>query len=96
MKVIKKDGTLMDYNIDKVVKAISKSADRVLVKFTKQDLDNICTRVNTNVQAVGLENVPIKSMHSIVEEALEYYFPKVAKSYRDYRNYKTDFVSMLD
>ena len=35
-------------------------------------------------------------MHSIVEEALETYFPKVAKSYRDYRNYKTEVVSMLD
>lgn len=96
MKVIKKDGTLAEYDIGKVVKAISKSAQRVLINFSEEDLEHICDRVNSNVEALGTENVPITSMHSIVEEALEYYFPKVAKSYRDYRNYKTDFVSMLD
>ena len=96
MKVIKKDGTLAEYDIGKVVKAISKSAQRVLIKFSDEDLENICHRVNSNVEALGTENVSITSMHSIVEEALEYYSPKVAKSYKDYRNYKTDFVSMLD
>ena len=96
MKVIKKDGTLAEYDISKVVKAISKSAQRVLITFSEEDLENICHRVNSNVEALGTDNVPITSMHSIVEEALEYYSPKVAKSYRDYRNYKTDFVSMLD
>lgn len=96
MKVIKKDGTLADYDISKVVKAISKSAQRVLITFSEEDIENICHRVNSNVTALGTENVSITSMHSIVEEALEYYSPKVAKSYRDYRNYKTDFVSMLD
>ena len=35
-------------------------------------------------------------MHNIVEGALERVNPQVAKSYRDYRNYKQDFVQMLD
>ena len=35
-------------------------------------------------------------MHNIVEGALERVNPIVAKSYRDYRNYKQDFVQMLD
>ena len=35
-------------------------------------------------------------MHNIVEAALEQVKPEVAKSYRDYRNYKQDFVKMLD
>ena len=96
MKVIKKDGTLADYDINKVVVAIKKSAGRVLIDFTNEDIENICERVNKNVNALGIDEVPILSMHSIVEEALEYYFPKVAKSYRDYRNYKQDFVQMLD
>ena len=33
---------------------------------------------------------------SVVESSLEALNPKIAKSYRDYRNYKKDFVSMLD
>ena len=35
-------------------------------------------------------------MHNIVEGALEKVNPAVAKSYRDYRNYKTDFIHMMD
>ena len=35
-------------------------------------------------------------MHNLVESALEKVNPAVAKSYRDYRNYKQDFVHMLD
>ena len=35
-------------------------------------------------------------MHNVVEGALDAINPKVAKSYRDYRNYKQDFVAMLD
>lgn len=96
MKVIKKDGSLMDYDINKVVVAIKKSAERVLVDFSDEDIEKICSRVNENASKLGRENIPIKNMHSIVEESLEYYFPTVAKSYRDYRNYKQDFVSMLD
>ncbi len=42
------------------------------------------------------EEVKIAQMHNIVEGALEKVNPVVAKSYRDYRNYKQDFVQMLD
>ena len=35
-------------------------------------------------------------MHNIVEGALERVNPAVAKSYRDYRNYKLDFIHMMD
>ena len=45
---------------------------------------------------MGREGIPIAEMHNIVEAALEQVKPEVAKSYRDYRNYKQDFVKMLD
>ena len=45
---------------------------------------------------MGIEEVKIAQMHNIVEGALEKVNPVVAKSYRDYRNYKQDFVQMLD
>ncbi len=94
MKVIKKDGTLEDFNVDKVVVAVNKSAFRVLVKFTPEEIGFICKFV-TN-EASKHENIPIAEMHNMVEGALEKVNPKVAKSYRDYRNYKQDFVQMLD
>ena len=42
------------------------------------------------------DKIHIAEMHNIVEGALDMVNPVVAKSYRDYRNYKQDFVHMLD
>lgn len=96
MYVIKKDGTKENYNINKVIAAVNKSAQRVLVDFTEDDIDNICNMVSTSVSDMGKKDVDIKEMHNIVENALDQINPKVAQSYRNYRNYKQDFVHMLD
>lgn len=96
LKIIKKDGTLEDYNLQKVVNAVKKSAYRALVDFTQEELDKICNIVDTLVKSQPTDQVPIAAMHNIVESALEQTKPEVAKSYRDYRNYKQDFVRMLD
>ena len=42
IRVVKKDGTKEDFNIQKVVTAVNKSAYRALVKFTEDELDEIC------------------------------------------------------
>ena len=96
VKVIKKDGTREEFNVQKVVVAVNKSAYRALVKFTEEELDYICRFVEEKVADMGLMEVKIAQMHNIVEGALEKVNPIVAKSYRDYRNYKQDFVQMLD
>ena len=94
--VVKKDGTLEDFNVQKVIDAVSKSATRVLIKFTPEEEKFICQFVEERVAQLGLTEVQIAQMHNIVEGALERVNPAVAKSYRDYRNYKQDFVQMLD
>lgn len=94
--IVKKDGTLQPFKADKIKVAVSKSASRVLVKFSDEDLDKIVSDVLTNIEAMHLDKIDIKMMHNLVEGSLEKYFPIVAKSYRDYRNYKQDFVHMLD
>lgn len=94
--IVKKDGTLQPFKDDKIKVAVSKSASRVLVKFSDEDLDKIVSDVLTNIEAMHLDKIDIKMMHNLVEGSLEKYFPIVAKSYRDYRNYKQDFVHMLD
>lgn len=96
VQVIKKDGTLEDFNVQKVVDAVNKSANRVLIKFTEEEERFICQFVEERVAELGIEKVAIAQMHNIVEGALERVNPTVAKSYRDYRNYKQDFVQMLD
>ena len=96
VQVIKKDGTLEDFNVQKVVDAVNKSANRVLITFTEEEERFICQFVEERVAELGIEKVAIAQMHNIVEGALERVNPTVAKSYRDYRNYKQDFVQMLD
>lgn len=96
IKIVKKDGSKEAFNVQKVVVAVNKSAYRVLVKFTEEDLDFICKFVEDEVAKMGTDEIQIAQMHNIVERALESVRPEVAKSYRDYRNYKQDFVHMLD
>ncbi len=94
--IIKKDGTREEYNVQKVVTAVKKSAFRALITFTEEDIQKICIFVDSRVLNLGQEEIHIAQMHNIVEGALDMVNPVVAKSYRDYRNYKQDFVHMLD
>ena len=96
VRMIKKDGTHEDFNVQKVVDAVGKSAYRALTKFTEEEKAFICQKVVDRVNELDVDEIPIPIMHNIVESALEEVKPIVAKSYRDYRNYKQDFVRMLD
>lgn len=99
-KIVKKDGTEEPFDIEKVVIAIKKSAERVLHHFTDEELLKICSLVKKECETKCLmenrDNITVFEIHCIVEGALEEVNPKVAKSYRDYRNYKIELVEMMD
>ncbi len=94
--VVKKDGSKEAFNVQKVITAVGKSAYRALTKFTDAEKRQICQDVIEKVDEMDTSRIPIPVMHNIVESALEDVKPVVAKSYRDYRNYKQDFVRMMD
>lgn len=94
--IVKKDGTKEKYNVKKVVNAVKKSAARMLITFDEDEISRICDYVNKSVASLKKENINILEIHNIVESALEEINPRVAQGYRNYRNYKTDFVHMLD
>ena len=96
IKVVKKDGTKEEFNVQKVLAAVNKSANRAMINFSKAESKFICEFVEEKAEDLDEAEVPIAQMHNIVEGALERVNPVVAKSYRDYRNYKQDFVQMLD
>ncbi len=96
VRMIKKDGTREGFNVQKVIDAVGKSAYRALTKFTDEEKHFICRKVVERVNELDVTEVPIPLMHNIVESVLEEVKPIVAKSYRDYRNYKQDFVRMMD
>ena len=94
--VIKKDGTREDYNFNKIVNAVKKSAGRVMISLSDEDFSDLAEYVESELANLGSREVNIAQMHDIVESALEDVSPKIARSYRNYRNYKKDFVHMLD
>ncbi len=96
ISIIKKDNTKEEFNVQKVVDAVNKSATRVMYKFKPEELDYICKFVTDKAYEKNVDEISIAEMHNIVEGALEATNPAVAKSYKDYRNYKQDFVHMLD
>jgi len=96
LKVIKKDGTLEDYDEQKIINACNKAARRAMITLTNEDYQVICNAVWDKLVENDLEDTEIYDMHNIVESVLEDKFPKVAKMYKEYRNYKKDFIHMMD
>lgn len=96
MQVIKKDGTLEEYNEQKIINAVNKSARRAMVDLTEKDYQIICNAVWEKLVENDLEDTEVYEMHNIVESVLSELYPIIAKKYTEYRNYKKDFVHMMD
>lgn len=96
MMIIKKDKSLVPYDFAKIKNAVTKSCDRVNVVFSDGQWDKLRSIVESERLKSGLENIPVLKRHTFVELALDQVDPSVAKSYRDYRNYKTEFVRRMD
>lgn len=92
MQVLKKDGTTEEFNAQKIIKAVKKSAERALCDFT--DYDKVVEYVLEHFKNAG--TVTVNAIHDAVIKALTILAPDVAESYSSYRNYKSDFVHMLD
>ena len=98
MRVVKKDGTIEEYQEQKIIDACNKAARRAMVELSNQDYEKILNDVWEEIEQNYDDDTSIEiyDMHNIVEAVLEEDYPKVAKMYKEYRNYKKDFVHMMD
>ena len=99
MNVVKKDLTVEPFNDQKIVDAVNKSASRVMVELTNDDYKRIIDLVWDELIADDIDEnttCTVEELHNAVESALDEFNPKIAKSYKDYRNYKKEFVHMMD
>lgn len=92
----KKDGTVQEFRAEKIAAAVEKSAFRAIIQLTDEEKENICKLVISRIDNENEDVIPVAKIHNYVENALEQVSPDTAKSYRDYRNYKQEFVRMLD
>lgn len=96
MQIIKKDGTKENFDKEKIFKAVNKSAERVSVVLTESELYEIVESVKNSIKFQSSVDPTVLDIHRFVESALDKVNSSVAKSYRDYRNYKIDSVKSLD
>ena len=68
--VIKKDGSREEFNVQKIIVAVNKSAYLALIKFTPEELDFICKFVEQEIEKMGITEIHIPQMHNVVEGAL--------------------------
>lgn len=94
--VIKKTKSIERFNGAKIVDAIRKSAERVLVTLTPEEENRVVELVRETIIEEELSRVDVSVLHTFVELSLQKVNKIVANSYREYRNYKKDFVSMID
>lgn len=96
IQIVKKDKSLQNFNPKKIIDAIRKSADRACVKLNKSQEKAVVDYVCKFLLEHGQDEIDVGKLHNIVECALDTVDSKVAKCYRDYRNYKINFFSMID
>lgn len=95
LKIIKRHGNKQDFDPEKIKAAIRKSAERVMVTLTPEAEEEVVRFVLEYLDS-QTGDAEVQEIHNCVEAALEKVNPLVAKSYREYRNYKKDFVHILD
>ena len=57
MYVIKKDGTREEFNVQKIIVAVNKSAARILYKFTDEELQFLCDFAKDKAESLKKEGI---------------------------------------
>lgn len=96
VKVIKKDLREVDFNPEKIINAVEKSAERIGIKLPKDRIEKVIDIIIETIDELNLKTINVSELHDLVEKSLFKVNKDVANSYMSYRNYKKDFVSMLD
>ncbi len=95
IKIVKRNGNLEKFDADRIRKAVKTSTERVMVNLTDEAVEKIVLIVKDMINT-QTTNPSVEQVHNFVEAALEQINPIVARSYREYRDYKKEIVHILD
>lgn len=84
-KIEKRDGSIVDFNKDKITNAILKAMKSVDL-VDEKEAANVATQVVKEVNKANKSIPGVEDIQDIVEEKLMKKLPKVAKEYITYRN----------
>lgn len=87
-KIEKRDGSIVDFNKDKITNAIMKAMKSVGM-VDEKEASTVATQVVKEVNKSNKSIAGVEDIQDIVEEKLMKKLPKVAKEYITYRNQRT-------
>lgn len=85
--VKKKHGNLEEWDAEKIVSAVTKSADRACTTISEQEMSAIIAHIEVKLWQRSNNVISVEQLHGYVEQALKDVRPDVAESYMDYRNF---------
>lgn len=94
LKVLKKNNTIVEWDFEKITKAVAKSAKRVNKVLDQDQLQTLNNFIKDKLS--NRDVVSVSELHNTVELGLEVIDPEVAGSYKSFRNYKQDFVNVWE
>lgn len=94
MKVIKKEGTVEEWNGEKIKEAVYKAAARVNQEVDGDTLNKVVEKVHSS--SCNLD-ISTKDLHKTVINYLKYFgLTEVANSYQEYRDYKNTYAKSFE
>lgn len=92
--IVKKNGNLEKLDPEKIKKDVRSSAERVMIDLTDEAMEKVVDKV-VELLSTQTSNPTIEQLHTCLGVALESINPLVAKSYREYCDYKRDMDQIL-
>jgi ribonucleoside-triphosphate reductase len=93
MKIQKKNGQLEEFNFQKIINAVQKSANRINLKLDTDFINQLKSNVHLLLKSKDI--ISVYEMHEIVQEALQSINNNVYKEYMSYRDYKKRFSNIF-
>lgn len=71
MKVIKRDGRLQTFDLNKIKTSISRASDDAEQPFNESDIDNIAKGIEEGIEGLKVDTIDADTIQSLVLSELE-------------------------
>lgn len=88
MKVIKRDGRIQEFNINKIILTLEKVSEEIGEPFTESDINNLSGDIVNFIKKIDGNTISVANIQDmVVEELVMLGFNKAAKHYKEYRKF---------
>ncbi|KPU45636.1 transcriptional repressor NrdR [Oxobacter pfennigii] len=85
MKVIKRDGRLQEFDINKIKLTVQKASDEIGQPLTGADINNLSKAIDECIRKENRKELPTKDILEIVlDKLIEFGFTAVATNYKEH------------